>query len=106
MARECYLASMKQKMVDNIYMDELDMQDEVSTRPAPSEELEPIRLDNQPKHLVHIGSKLAEDVRSLLIHFLKQNTEVFTWKQEYIGKIDSVIITHRLNVSPSFKPIT
>ena len=31
MARECYSASMKQKMVDNIYMDELDMRDEVST---------------------------------------------------------------------------
>ena len=41
-ARECYSASMKQKMVDNIYMDELDMRDEVSTRPAPSEELEPL----------------------------------------------------------------
>ena len=44
-ARECYSASMKQKMVDNIYMDELDMRDEVSTRPAPSEELEPVQLD-------------------------------------------------------------
>ena len=41
-ARECYLASMKQKTVDNIYMDELDMRDEVSTRPVPSEELEPV----------------------------------------------------------------
>ena len=39
-ARECYLASMKQKMVDNIYMDKLDMRDKVRTRPAPSEELE------------------------------------------------------------------
>ena len=36
------LASMKQKMVDNIYTDELDMRDEVSTQPAPSEELEPV----------------------------------------------------------------
>ena len=70
-ARECYSASMKQKTVNNIYMDELDMRDEVSTRPAPSEELEPIQLDDQPKHLVYIGSKLVEDVRSLLIHFLK-----------------------------------
>ena len=43
-ARECYSASMKQNMVDNIYMDELDMRDEVSTRPAPSEELEPVQL--------------------------------------------------------------
>ena len=46
--RECYSASMKQKMVDNIHMDELDMRDEVSTRPVPSEELEPVQLDDQP----------------------------------------------------------
>ena len=68
---------MKQKMVENIYMDELDMRDEVSTRPTPSEELEPVQLDDQPEHLVYIGSKLAQDVISLLIHFLKQNMEVF-----------------------------
>ena len=30
-ARECYLASMKQNTVDNIYMDELDIRDGVST---------------------------------------------------------------------------
>ena len=30
-ARECYSASMKKNTVDNIYMDELDMQDEVTT---------------------------------------------------------------------------
>ena len=30
-ARECYLASMKQKAVDNIHMDELDMRDELDT---------------------------------------------------------------------------
>ena len=41
-AKECYSASMKQKTVDNIYMDELDMRYEVRTRPTPSEELEPI----------------------------------------------------------------
>ena len=35
-ARECYSASMKQKTVDNIYKDELDMRDEVNTRPKPS----------------------------------------------------------------------
>ena len=41
-ARECYSASMKQKAVSNIYIDELDMRDEASIRPTPSEELEPI----------------------------------------------------------------
>ena len=35
-ARECYSASVKQKAVDIVYMDELDMRDEVITRPEPS----------------------------------------------------------------------
>ena len=105
MARECYLASMKQKMVDIICMDKLEMRDEVSTRLAPSEELEPIQLDDQLEHLVYIRSKLADDVRNLLIHFLKQNIEVFAWKQEDMEEIDLAVITHRLNVSPSFKHV-
>ena len=46
-ARECYSASMKQNAVGSIYMDELDMRDEVSIRPTPLEELEPIQLDDQ-----------------------------------------------------------
>ena len=104
-AKECYLASMKQKMVDSICMDELDMRDEVSTRPAPLEELEPIQLDDQPEHLFYIGSKLDEDVRNLLIHFLKKNMEVFAWKQEDMEGINPAVITHKLNVSPSFKPV-
>ena len=83
-ARECYSASMKKKVIGNIYVDELDMRDEVNTRPELSEEMEPIQLDDHPKHLAYFGSKLAEDLRSLLIHFLKQNKDVFTWKQEDI----------------------
>ena len=38
-ARECYSASMKQKAVGSIYMDELDIRDKVGIRPTPSEEL-------------------------------------------------------------------
>ena len=103
--RECYSASMKQKAVGNIYMDELDMRDEVSIRPTPSEELELIQLNDQPEHLVYIGSRLAKDVRDLLVHFLKQNIDMFAWKQEDMGGIDPAVITHKMNVSSSFKPI-
>ena len=52
MAKECYSTSMQQKMVDNIYLDKLEMHDEVNTRPEPSEELEPVPLDDNPEHLV------------------------------------------------------
>ena len=101
-ARECYSASMKQKAVDNIYLGKLDMRDEVLTRPEPSEELE---LDDDPEHLAYIGSKLVEDLKSPLTHFLRQNKNVFAWKQADVGGIDPTVITHRLNVSPSFKPV-
>ena len=45
-ARECYLASMKQKAAENIHMDELDMRDKLNTRLMPSEELELVQLDD------------------------------------------------------------
>ena len=105
MARECYLPSMKQKAVDNVYMDELDMCDEVLTRPKPSEELEPVSLDDDPEHLAYTGSKLVEDLKGLLTQFLRQNKDVLALKQADMGGIDPTVITHRLNVSPSFKPI-
>ena len=104
-ARECYSASVKQKAVDNINLGELDMRDEVNTRHEPSEELEHVQIDDNPEHLAYIGSRLEEDLKHPLIHFLKQNKDVFAWKQEDMGGIDPTIITHRLNVSPSFKPV-
>ena len=64
-----------------------------------------MQLDDNLEHLAYIGSRLAEDLRHLLIHFLKQNKDVFAWKQEDMGGIDPVIMTHRLNVSPSLKPV-
>ena len=84
-ARECYLTSMKHKGVNNIHMDELDIRDELNTQPMPSEELEQVQLDDQLEHLAYIGSKLVEDVKDLLICFLNQNLEVFSWKQEDMG---------------------
>ena len=79
-ARECYSASMKQKAIDNIYLDELDMRDKALTRPEPSEELEPVSLDDDSEHLAYIGFKLVEDLKSLLTNFLRQNKDVFAWK--------------------------
>ena len=104
-ARECYSASMKRNTIDDIYTDEFDMRDEVTTRPAPSKELEPVQLGDQLEHLVYIRSKLAESIRSSLIRFLKPNMEVFAWKQEDMGGVDSAVITHKLNANPSCKPV-
>ena len=103
--RECYTASMKQKTIDNVSIGELDMRDEVLTRPEPSEELESVTLDDDPEHLAYIGSKLAGDLKGLLTQFLRQNKDVFAWKQADMGGIDPTVITHELNTNPSFKPV-
>ena len=104
-ARECCTASMKQKKVDNVSVEELDMRDEVLTRPEPSEELEPVSLDDDPEHLAYIGSKQAKDLKGLLTQFLRHNRDVFAWKQADMGGIDPTVITHRLNTNSSFKPV-
>ena len=104
-ARECYTASMKQGAVDNVNVGELDMRDEVLTRPEPLEELEPVSLDDDPEHLAYIGSKLTKDLKGLLTQFLRQNGDVFAWTQADMGGIDPAIITHKLNTNPSFKPV-
>ena len=91
--------------VDNVNVDDLDMRDEVLIRPEPSEELEPVSLDDDPEHLAYIGSKLAENLKSLLTQFLKQNRDVFSWKQADMGGIDPTVITHKLHTNPSFKPV-
>ena len=46
-----------------------------------------------------------EDIRSPLIRFLEKNIEVFAWKHEDMGGVDPTVITHRLNVNPSFKSV-
>ena len=74
------LSIRKAESVDNVNMDELDMRDEVLTLPEPSEELEPVSLDDDPEHLTYIGSKLTEDLKSLLTQFLRQNRDVLAWK--------------------------
>ena len=105
MARECYTASMKQKTVNNVSTGELDMHDEVLTRPEPSEELEPVTLDDDPEHLAYVGSKLAKGLKGLLTQFLRQNKDIFAWKQADMSGIDPAVITHKLNTNPSFKPV-
>ena len=95
---------MKQNIVDNIYMDELDMQDEVTTRPATSEELEHVQLGYQPEHLVFIRSKLAEDIKpSHPISRLEHGGIRLEIGRH--GWVDPAVITHRLNANPSFKSV-
>ena len=72
----------------------------------PIEALEDISLDeNNPKRYTRVGTDLEEKIKKDLIRFLKKNIDVFAWSHEDMPGINPSVITHRLNVSPSFKPM-
>ena len=52
-----------------------------------------------------IGADLEGKIKKGLICFLRKNIDVFTWSHEDMPGIDPSVITHRLNVHPSFKPV-
>ena len=72
----------------------------------PIEALEDISLDeNNPKRYTRVGTDLEEKIKKDLVRFLKKNIDVFAWSHEDMPGINPSVITHRLNVSPSFKPM-
>ena len=72
----------------------------------PIKALEDISLDeNNPKRYTRVGTDLEEKIKKDLVRFLKKNINVFAWSHEDMPGINPSVITHRLNVSPSFKPM-
>ena len=72
----------------------------------PTEALEEIPLDEgDPGKSTRIGADLEGKIKKGLIYFLRKNIDVFAWSHEDMSGIDSSVITHRLNVDPSFKPV-
>ena len=72
----------------------------------PIEVLEDVLLDeSNPEKFTKIGTSMGEKTKQDLIGFLKKSTDVFAWSHEDMPGIDPSVITHRLNVSPSYKPV-
>ena len=72
----------------------------------PTETLENIPLDeSDPKRCTRVRADLEEKNKKDLVQFLKKNIDVFAWSHEDMPGIDPSVITHRLNVCPSFKPV-
>ena len=72
----------------------------------PTKALEDISLDEDDlERSTKIGADLEEKIKKDLIHFLRENIDVFAWSHEDISGIDPSVITHRLNIYPSSKPV-
>ena len=72
----------------------------------PTEALKDIPLDeDDPGKSTKIGVDLEGKIKKGLIRFLRENIDVFAWSHEDMLGIDPSVITHRLNVYPSSKPM-
>ena len=70
----------------------------------PTEALENIPLDeSNPERCTRVEADLNEKTKQDLVRFLKKSIDVFAWSYEDMPSIDPSVITHRLNVYPSFK---
>ena len=72
----------------------------------PTEVLEDILLqEDDPKKFTRIGASMKEKAKKDLVQFLKKNTDVFAWSHNDMPGIDPSVITPRLSVYPSSKPV-
>uniref|UniRef100_A0A2N9EKX3 Uncharacterized protein n=1 Tax=Fagus sylvatica TaxID=28930 RepID=A0A2N9EKX3_FAGSY len=100
-ARECYLASLGPEGQNQTMTIE-----EQKILVKPSEKLDTIELeDGHPERTTKIGANLPPKMKESLVQFLKSNKDVFAWSHEDMPGIDPSIISHKLNVDPSLRPV-
>ena len=72
----------------------------------PSVALEDIPLDkNDPEKYTRVGANMEKKTKQDLVQFLKKSINVFAWSHEDMPGINPSVISHRLNVCPSTKPV-
>ena len=72
----------------------------------PTEALKNIPLDESNlERYTRVRGDLEEKTKKDLVQFLKKNIDVFTWSHEDMPGINPSVITHHLNICPSFKPV-
>ena len=72
----------------------------------PTEVLEDISLEEgNLEKFTRIGTSMKEKTKQNLVRFLRKSVDVFAWSHEDMPGIDPSVLTHRLNVHLSSKPI-
>ena len=61
--------------------------------------------ESNPERFTRIRTSMEEKTKQDLVQFLKKSMDVFAWSHKDMSGIDSSVVTHCLNVSPSYKPV-
>ncbi|KAJ4720741.1 Retrovirus-related Pol polyprotein from transposon opus [Melia azedarach] len=79
---------------------------EVEQRGEPVEELEAVSVcEDDPTKVVKVGTQLTSDVRTSLVEFLVEYSDVFAYSHSDMPGISPSIISHRLNVDSVHRPV-
>ncbi|XP_057755326.1 uncharacterized protein LOC130974464 [Arachis stenosperma] len=116
-ARHCYNISLKpikrntEVHVNSIQSEqpilaELDPRADFQERPVPNEDLTKVTLTEDPTKFTFIGTSIDNKDKEKLISFLRQNTDLFAWTFEDMPGINPSVITHKLAVSPTARPVS
>ena len=99
--RECYLVMMVlDEQVQTMSIKERRFVTE------PTEVLEDIPLkEGNPEKFIRIGTSMKEKAKKDLVQFLRKSIDIFAWSHDDMPRIDQSVITHKLNVYPSSKPV-
>ncbi|KAK3022983.1 hypothetical protein RJ639_046687 [Escallonia herrerae] len=104
-ARQCYVTSCRLKKKEALIIKDL-REDTKIQRGESVENLVSIEVyPREEKKTVWIGSNLKANTKLELVNLLRTYADVFAWTAADTPGIDPKVITHRLNVDPSKKPI-
>ncbi|KAL0439106.1 UNVERIFIED_CONTAM: hypothetical protein Slati_2393600 [Sesamum latifolium] len=77
---------------------------ETPAKVQPVEELLNIEImPGNPNKTTRIGSHLDEEAKKEVTSCLRRNADIFAWTPQDLEGIDPQVITHHLNIDPSYK---
>ena len=98
LARECYQVVLAAKE-NHTWMIEEKEENKM-------EALETVALtEDETTKIMRIGTILSPEIRTRLVHFLKENLDVFAWSHEDMPGLSPEVIEHKLNVNLERKPV-
>jgi hypothetical protein len=104
-ARRCYAIAVRSPTEVSV-IESLDPRVETHERGQPMEDLISVPLDEADESkVVRIRLSLMSPLKDKLIALLRQYVDVFAWSHEDMPGIDPLIMTHRLNIDPNYRPI-
>ncbi|XP_031107639.1 uncharacterized protein LOC116012276 [Ipomoea triloba] len=109
-ARSCYVKACKKIGQKDLRVhtiaEKVLREEEGWPRAEPASETEDVVVDPaRADRVVKIGTGLAPELRAQIVEVIRQFKEVFAWGPEDMPGINRNIITHKLAVDPTKKPI-